>query len=168
MDKPHADSKLKILPEERQDEIAEYATENTLRETVRWLGAGGLETSVSALSRFLSWYRLKEQMARNEAAVSELLADMVRRDPALTADRLHEIGHMFFAGLALENQDARGWCMMQRIVLKKAQLQLDTDKYRDIVQAQKEALERGLQAAKASGGLSPETIKKIEQELNLG
>ena len=56
------------------------------------------------------------------------------------------------------------WARLQEQV--KARVLAET-KYRDQVAAQKAALERELNAAKNEGGLSPETLAKIERELNL-
>jgi hypothetical protein len=57
--------------------------------------------------------------------------------------------------------------MYQKIALRKSQVELDLQKYRDDLQAQKDALDRTLKAHAASGGLSPDTVKKIEAELGL-
>src|SRR5437867_1749330 len=92
--KSRPDSKLKVLSEERQDEIAQFALEHSLDETVRWLAETGLETSRPALSRFLSWYRLRQQMDRSEASIRELLSELAQEDPTLTPERLHQIGNI--------------------------------------------------------------------------
>jgi hypothetical protein len=166
-DKPRADAKLKTLPEDRQAQIADFAAANTLADTVSWLQESGTETSISGLSHFLSWYRLRQQLARNESAIMALLADLAKQDPSITAERLYETGHIFFAGSAIEKQDPRAWYLHQQIALRKAQHQLDSTKYHDLLQARKAAIERELNAAKATGGISQETFDKIERELNL-
>src|SRR5207249_1598382 len=117
---------LKVLPEERQDEIAHFALEHSLPETVHWLAESGLETSTAAISRFLSWYRLRQQMERSLASIRELLSELAEEDPTLTPERLHQIGNIFFAGLAIEQQDPAAWYMAQKIALRRAQLQLET------------------------------------------
>ncbi len=165
--KPRPDSTFKLLPEERQDAIAQFALEHTLDETVHWLAESGLDTSRTALSRFLSWYRLRQQMDRSQASIRELLSELSQEDPTLTPERLHQIGNTFFAGLALEQQDPAAWYMAQKIALRRAQLQLDSQKHLDSLKARKEAIERELETARESGGLTPETVKKIEKELNL-
>jgi hypothetical protein len=165
--KHHPDSKLKTLPQERQDQIARYAQDNSLAKTVEWLDGQGIQISDSSLSRFLSWYRLRQQMERNQNTFTELLSDLKRNDPDLTADRLQQIGHVFFAGKALEHQDQRGWYLIQQIAVRKAQVELEIQKHKDELQAHKDALERELKAAQATGGITPETVKRIEQELGL-
>jgi len=166
-EKPRADAKLKTLPEARQADIAEYSHNHTLAETVTWLNANGVDVSACALSRFLAWYRLHQQMARNELVVQELLGKLAEQNPDLTSNRVAELGQVFFAALALEKQDPKAWYLAQQISLRRAQFQLAFQKYHDQVQDRKEAIQRQLDAAKSNGGLSPETIDKIERELNL-
>jgi len=95
------------------------------------------------------------------------LSELAEEDPTLTPERLHQIGNIFFAGLALEQQDPAAWYMAQKIALRRAQLQLETQKHLDTLKTQKETIERELEIAKESGGITPGTVKKIEHELNL-
>ena len=165
--KPHPDSILKALPEERQSEIAEYAVNHTLQETADWLSSNGIDTCPATVSRFLSLYRLNQQMARNELVVNELLKTLAKQDPNLTAERVAELGQIFFASLALEKQDPKAWYLAQQISLRKAQLHLAYQKFNEEIQARKEAIQKQLAEAKSSGGLTDETIGKIERELRL-
>lgn len=120
--KPRPDAKLKTLPEPRQAQIAEFARPHTLAQTAQWLAQSGLKTSPSALSQFLRWYRLKQDLARNEAAIHDRLADIIRQDPTRTAERLHQAGQLFFAMSAIEKQDHKAWYLAQTINLRKARL----------------------------------------------
>lgn len=165
--KPRADCLLKNLPEDRQAEIADFATPNTLADTVTWLRQSGLQTTTSSLSKFLSWYHLKQQLARNESAVLSLLDELDKRNPAITAEKMYEAGHFFFASSALEKQDSRGWYLTQQVALLRDQNKLESTKYHDQLEARRQAIQRELDAAKATGGISPETFQKIERELNL-
>jgi hypothetical protein len=54
-----------------------------------------------------------------------------------------------------------------KLTEKRREIELAESKYRDHVAAQKAALERELGAAKVAGGLTPETLEKIERELKL-
>lgn len=165
--KPRADSVLKTLPEDRQAEIADFATSNTLADTVTWLRESGTQTTNSSLSKFLSWYRLKQQLLRNESAVLTLVTEIRNRNPEITTEKIYEAGHIFFAGSALEKQDSRGWYLTQQVALLKEQNKLESTKYHDQLESRKQAIQRELDAAKATGGISPETFQKIERELNL-
>jgi hypothetical protein len=117
--KPRPDAKLKTLPEDRQAQIADFARTRSLAQTVQWLGQAGLKTSTSAVSQFLRWYRLKQDLARSQAGLQERLADIVRQDPTATAERLQHAGQFLFAMSAIEKQDHRAWYLAQTINLRK-------------------------------------------------
>jgi hypothetical protein len=165
--KVRPDAKLKTLPEERQAEISEYALHHTLDQTIEWLGANGIQITIGPVSEFLSWYRAKHQMTRSQLVVQELASTFTKQNPDLTPERVDQIGHMFFSSMAIEKQDPRAWYLAQQIACRKSEIQLAFQKYHDQVQARKEAIQRELDLAKSKGGLSPETIEKIEHELNL-
>src|ERR1043166_5201663 len=97
---PRADSKLKTLPRERQTEIADFARTHSLAETVQWLRQAGLSTSISAVSQFLRWCRLRQQAEQGESELRAAIADLARSDSISTADRLRHVGNIFFAGAA--------------------------------------------------------------------
>src|SRR2546422_443875 len=107
--KPRADSKLKTLPEHRQDAIADHALTHTLAETVGWLKQDGLEVSRNVLSEFLSWHRINQQLALNASAVNTVLVQLAKRDRSLTPERLQELGQVFFTDMAIQQKDQRAW-----------------------------------------------------------
>jgi hypothetical protein len=166
-DKPRADAILKNLPEPRQAEIASFATNNTISDTLSWLEESGIQISNCALSRFLSWHRLKQQLIRNDSALLTVIEEAAKQNPVLDAEKLYETGCVFFAGSAIEKQDPRAWYLIQLLAFRKAHSQLEYAKYRDNVEARKAAIQRELDSAKDSGGITPETLAKIERELNL-
>jgi hypothetical protein len=129
--KPRADAKLKTLPEERQREIAEFAKTRTLAETVAWLAAGGVGVSIGAVSNFLAWYGVKEQMGKNALVMEQLLEKEGERRPELTEEKVAELGQKFFCELALERKDAKAWALTQRTGIMRAELELALQKYRD-------------------------------------
>jgi hypothetical protein len=166
-EKPRSDSILKTLPEDRQSEIVSFATNNTIPDTLSWLEEAGIQISNCALSRFLSYHRLKEQIARNECAILTVIEGVSKKNPALDTETVYESAHIFFAGAALERQDPRAWYLMQQLSLHRAQSKLEAAKYHDNVEARKAAIQRELDLANDSGGITPETLAKIERELNL-
>ena len=117
--KARPDSVLKTLPADRQGAIAEYALGHTLAETVKWLRADGVHTSSSALSLFLSSYRLSQRLAHNESTVDTLLTKLQGTRPDWTAQQLHEAGQAFFSALAIDAQDADVWTATQRLTLDR-------------------------------------------------
>ena len=165
--KIRADAKLKTLPEERQTEIVEYALTHTLVKTREWLRQGGLSVSLKTLSEFLCCQRIEQQMALNELTVKTMVEELAKRLPTQTPEQLEQIGQAFFTKMALEQKGQRGWFLTQQLALRKGKLELDWQKYRDQVQERRAAMERALEAAKTSGGLTPGTLEKIEKELRL-
>jgi hypothetical protein len=127
--KPRSDSKLKTLPEDRQAEIVAYAAAKSLAETVQWLRDDGLQTSAAALSEFLSWYQLRQQLKRNESTVETLLEKLQTSRPDWTADQLEKAGQAFFSALAIEQQDSLTWKRIQDSKLKLGILQLNRERF---------------------------------------
>ena len=111
--KPRSDARLKNLPDERQAQIAEFARTHSLSQTVQWLAGQDIKTSLSAVSQFLRWYRVKQGMAVNEATLREKLADVVRTDPSHR--RLTKLGHALFSISAILDQDPRAWHRVQNL-----------------------------------------------------
>jgi hypothetical protein len=128
--KARPDSRLKNLPEERKEQIAEYASQHSLADTVAWLKADGLVTSSAALSGFLSSYRLALQLKRNESTVESVLEQLKTSNPEMTEEQLFSAGQSFFSALAIETQDAKAWAMTQDLRIKTADLNLARQKFR--------------------------------------
>ena len=122
------------MPSARQAEIADYAANHTLPETVEWLATQSIRTSLSTLSRFLAWYRLREELERNAMTVETLLADLRCQEPDITPERLQQLGQNFFGRMVLQLQDPRLWLQSQELELKKHRLQLDWQKHRDQIE----------------------------------
>jgi hypothetical protein len=127
--KPRPDSRLKTLPEERQEQIAEFAKTHSLLEVVAWLKADGFATSQAALSGFLSWYALRDQLKRNESTVESVLEQLKKTNPEMTETQLFAAGQSFFSALAIETQDPLAWKATQSLRLKAAEQALDEKKF---------------------------------------
>ena len=103
--KPRSDARLQTLPRERQEAIADYARDHSIRETVAWLKEDGLDTSRTALSRFLSWWRLQEQFREDEATTEALLEQLRKEGSGLSEEQLDELGQRTFSLLAIRRED---------------------------------------------------------------
>ena len=163
--KPRSDSILKTLPPERQAAVAEYLAGHSLAETRAWLKADGINTSITALSLFGSWYALRQQMARNESTVETLLGELTKANPDWSPDKIQSVGQSFFNALTLQQQDPKAWAQVQQIEIKRQQLALDERKVK-LLEAKAAAFDQ-VQSAVNSGGITPETLSKIERELKL-
>ena len=122
--KPRANSKLKTLPDQHQADIAQFARNHTLAQTVQWLREAGVSISASAVSQFLRWYNHRQGLARNEQALRNTILDLVRQGSVPTAESLSQVGNTIFAASAIEKQDYRAWHMSQQIYLRKTELDL--------------------------------------------
>jgi hypothetical protein len=129
MRKPNSNAVLKTLPDERQSTIAQHARDHSLEETVKWLAEDGLATSTGALSNFLSWYSLQQQLSRNASTVETLLAEARKANPSWTPAQIEQAGQSFFSALALEQQDIKTWFLTQQLGIKKEQLRFDQEKF---------------------------------------
>lgn len=161
--KPRADSKLKTLPEERQGQIAEFARDHSLAETVLWLREDGVQSSAAALSEFLSWYLLRDQLRKNESTVETVLEQLRGARPDLTESDLFSAGQSFFSALAIEQRDALSWKRVQDVKVKTEALKLLEKKF------QRETCELFLtwsadkraREVAASGASSAEKIERL-------
>jgi len=129
MRKPRSDSRLKTLPEERQEQIAEFARANSLAATVVWLKEDGFVTSPAAISEWLSWYLLREQLARNQSTVESVLEELKQSRPDLTEAELFAAGQSFFSALAIEQRDAKSWKNTQDLRIKSQALRIEEQRF---------------------------------------
>ena len=165
--KPRSDSPLKTLSEERQDEIAQYALKNSLKQTAQWLCECGVPTSFPAVSRFLDWYKIKQTLQRIETVTDTVVSELATQNPELPAERLHQIGNDFFTSLALLKQDHKAWYMSEQIALKNARLKLETRKFENEIQARHETSTAASQTDPSQAGLTPQTLQEIETKNNI-
>jgi hypothetical protein len=115
--KPRSDARLKNLPDERQAQIADFARNHSLAQTVQWLAGQQIKTSLSAVSQFLRWHRVKHSMDVNADRLRDKLAEVVREDPSNY--RLDKLGEVFFSISAILDHDPRAWYRVQSLPLRK-------------------------------------------------
>jgi len=182
MNKKRRESKL----DEHVEQLDEWfgSQELTLEEARKRLAEAGCAVSLGRLSdwrRGRQWERCRRQLLEQIAAGARHCQEVEKEfgqhtPPELaTLIKLHRVLILQLSAQAEGQPEAvRLVTALMKPVMDWARLQehrkereLAEQKYRDQVEAQKAALERELKAAKAEGGLSPETLEKIERELNL-
>lgn len=163
--KPRADSVLKTLPEERQEAIAALLASKTLQEVRAELRKDGIVTSSSALSEFWSWWQLRAAMQRREARVSTMIEELRTKQPSISEADLFEYGQSLFGQMAIAEEDTASWYRTQRLALAKTKLDLERRRI-EVLESQLKKVQQAVTEAK-SGGLTPETLTKIEEAARL-
>lgn len=187
MSKPQSTAKLFSMPEEQQAKLAHWMLSGTpywqCQELVK--KEFGVEVkSPDSFSQF--WQKVCEPALlakrRRVAGMATSIAEEAQRNPAqfdaATIDAIKqkafelamspgadpkEVHALFSLILKAKDQDAD----KEKLKLVTRQLELAEQKYRDHVAERKAAIDKELAAATNSGGLSAETLEKIQKELRL-
>ena len=171
------------------DPYAERLTEwflegKTLAEAREQLRQDGCSVSMSRLS---VWWEARQAAMAAESLLRRITsgAEQVRsverafgKDPApelATIIKLHRVLAMQFATagasspemLELSERATRMALEFAKLEEKRAERELAEQKYRDLVAERKRAIEAELGKARSGGGITPETMERIERELHL-
>lgn len=171
--KPRSDSRLKMLPEEVQEDVGSRLGEPgyTLDMAAeRFAAEHGVDTSRSAVHEWYRWWRLQRRLS----AAQERAAEMVERLAADGVDTaaLADAGDAIFLAEAMESGDERAYAMIRGTMIRRQALDNEAAKLRQRVREYEEAQA----AAKAAledvvksgdGGLTPETLRRIEEAAGL-
>lgn len=163
--KPRSDSALKTLPEEKQAEIGQLLASRSLTDVRSVLLEQGITTSEAALSEFWSWWQLRAALRRREDRVGELVERMKEDVPAIPEDRLFELGQSLFGALSIAEEDGRTWVNTQRLRLERERLEIDRRKVA-LLEQKLRNVQAEVTRAK-DGGLTPETLQRIEEAAKL-
>ncbi len=182
--KPRSDSKLKTLPEDRQEQVIAWTkapkTEDGpggLQHAREQLAADGIKVSLRALSEFVSWYQLQQRFASASSRAQQIEELLRKKRPDMQPEQIREMGQALFTLEAVDAGDAATFVNLES--LKLAQ---DSAKTRFALEEQKlklagrrvavleKKLERAGQIVKAAqekGGMTPETLARLEKELKM-
>ncbi len=193
--KARSDSPLKNLSEERQAQIIEWC--NTPKKfaedgvTVLCIGgykfakaqlaADGIKASEGALSEFYSWWHLRQDFQRTDSLTRDFEELLKKEFPTADPKRIQEFGQTFFTMQAMAKRDSEEFREMEKLRLGKEtaatkgrqeERKLSIAERRVVLLEKKAAAydraQAALQEAKSSkGGVTPETLARIERELNL-
>ena len=171
-----SDAKLKNLPAEALEDLwrfrnpeeggtklsyEEIAVEIPLRHA--------FTVSLSTLSEFYAWLRLKRRM--DSAAERAMQARIeLAKDGSLTPEDLERSAQIVFTAETLEAGDVQGYVALAKLGLARKSLALDARRINLLENAAAEAkakLEAVLNGAKSQGGLTPETLRQIEEAAGL-
>jgi hypothetical protein len=174
--KPRSDAKLKVLPEERQEAIAEYARGHSLEDTVKWLREDGLQTSTRAVSEFLSWFTLRRRFQIAEQDTITFIDLLKKKRPQMDEVEREQWASEFFQLQAIKQNDpetflafatarAKGDLEKQKLRIKEEELALSKKRF------QRETCDLFLQwfaneqakSIASSGATNKEKIQRLGQ-----
>ena len=187
---PRTDAKLKRLTAAQQEKLWAHVQE--LKSTGTPQNGAllfiktqfGFSSSAGALSEWLSWYAARQRTGQREQALLGMLERERQSHPEWTEDFLFNEGQRLMTMLTLVEEDPSGWAAIQRTKLdRESAASKEKLEHARIAQKEREielaarrvsVLERNaaaalavIEGAKNQGGLTPETLEKIERELKL-
>ena len=129
----------------------------------------GFTCSVSSLSEFYKWLRLKKRM-ESAAERSSQARLALASDPTMTPEMLARVGQMVFTAETIEDGNVKAYVELVKLQLQARSLEINAAKLKLLVDAAAEAkakLTALASSAKSQGGLTPETLKQIEEAAGL-
>lgn len=178
-----SDAKLKNLPEQALEDLwaMRYPGEDGTKLSLEDIAVEiplryGLTVSISTVSEFYSWLRLKKRLAARANLSDQLKLEMAK-DPHMTEEQMARAGQRLFMAESIIEKDARVFADLvkigqndQRIKQNDEKIGLDKRRLKLLEDNAAEAKAKLLAvttAAKSSGGLTPETLKQIEEAAGL-
>lgn len=182
--KPRSDSKLKTLPEERQEQIIAWArTQKTeehpggLAYAREQLAADGLKVSMSTLSEFVSWYGLQQRFAKAASRANQVADLLQQRNPDMEPEHVRKLAQSIFTLEALDSGDADTFVSLEHLKLAQdsARTKADLENRKLALATRRVVLlednaakaKAALEGLKTKGGLTAETLKTIEEAAKL-
>lgn len=173
--KARCDSKLKTLPEERQDQIAEWCraakTETCaggIAYALEQLASDGIKVSRRAVSEFFSWYRLREDFSGAESFATSVENALKKEFPDATPEKLAAAGQLAFTAMATRQHDPEEFREMQYLRLAEETARTkarNEDRKIKLAERRVSLMERKLEAVK--GTVSDEKLSPEERQARL-
>jgi hypothetical protein len=169
-----ADAKLKNLPEQALEDLWRFRNPEEDGEkltleavAVQVQDTHGFSVSLSTLSEFFKWLRLKKRMqgARDRA---EQARYALAKDPTMTPDDIAKVGQMVFTAETIEDGNVKAYVELQKLRLQAAKQEMEL---RKVVMLEKKAAFYDAIKEKANesgtGGVTAEQMEEIERKLKM-
>jgi hypothetical protein len=140
--KIHSNAKLKNLDRTRQREIVDYLNgageqpAHSFKATLAWLRSKGIETSVSGISIFRTWYLRRAKMEANQASALDRVRKEKKKGMFKTPAEEKQAAQDFFNELALNQEDVHMWALVQRVDLARDRQKLEARKVKLLEKSQ--------------------------------
>ncbi len=168
--KVRADATLKMLPEQRQQDIFEWLNTagNTFARCVEWLRQDGLQTSKRALSDWYSWYALRLKFKETERDTLNFQELVQEEMPELPQEKVTQLGSAYFNMQAIKQGNPELFLMIQGAQHKA---KMDVLKYqqreRELVIAERRVRLLEAKQEKAKKVLSDEELTPEQRDAKL-
>jgi hypothetical protein len=173
-----ADAKLQNLPPAALDELwalrhpeVEGDRAWTLTDVAAWVpGRFGFDVAVSAVGNFYQWLELKRRMDGAAARSEQAKLEWVRENPGATPDDLEKLGQMVFTSEAIQDGNVKAFVALLRERTRAKIVEHDRRRLELLETAAADAKAKLLAvttAAKSQGGISAETLARIEEAAGL-
>ena len=170
-----ADAKLKNLPPQALEDLWRFRNPEedgeklTLEAVcVQVQDLFGFSCSLSSLSEFYKWLRLKKRMeSAAERASQARLA--LAQDPNMTPEMLARVGQMVFTAETIEDGNVKAYVELVKLQLQAAKQDMELRKLKlvEAKAAQLDELQAKAKEIKQGGGLSAETLEMLEKQLKI-
>lgn len=180
--KPRGDAKLKTLSPELQEAVIRKLESGTQEDVLTWLRQEfDISTSAGALSSFYSWYQLGQDL-QSAASFADDLRDTLKELPGLELrdDAINQAAQAVFEMRAAQSKDPDLFIELRKLRLaehsaktkarqKERELKLQERRVKLLEdQAERAAQAKTkLQEVQSRGGLTPDTLRAIEEAANL-
>jgi hypothetical protein len=127
-------AKLKNLDRTTQREIvdflngAEGRAPHSIKATIAWLRTKGIETSLSVVSIFRTWYLRRAKMEAHQAAALDRVKEDKKKGKFKTLAEEKQAAQDYFNQLALDHDDVQMWALVQRVDLARGRQKLEARK----------------------------------------
>jgi hypothetical protein len=178
-----ADAKLKNLPAEALEDLWRFRNPEEGGEkltleavAVQVKNIHGFSVSISTLSEFYSWLRVEKRLAARANLADQLKMELAK-NPELSPEQITQAGQRLFIAESILERDPKVFADLVKIAQNEKRLAQNDQKIgmdlrrlrllEDAAAQAKAKLQAIADNAKTHGGLTPETLKQIEEAAGL-
>lgn len=129
----------------------------------------GLTASVSTLSDFYGWLKQRKRMESAKARAEQAKLQLLEQNPDASLADLERIGQMVFTSETVADGDIKGFVALLKINKENRKLELEERRVKLLEEkaAEAKAILENVATAAKGGGVTEETIRKIEEAAGL-
>lgn len=145
MSKVKSNAKLKVLPDDAQDQLHEFMRDHSVKDGVVFCRDSlGVETSAGALSDWWGWYERRVTL-QDAAEITNEIKAAIKSIPELDIEdeTINRYRQKHFEILAMKSNDPKLFASMRRLRISERNADMELNKFK---QTMKSDMEKGLEA----------------------